>query len=166
MAEGVEKVPAENRWTIATQALTGAIVVTSKALRDALGQEKYNEIHRQIWAEQGKAAKDIADSLGLSGGDAKSVAETAQLVTIVAMGPEFKFETVEATGEKAVIRLTEGPWWNRFKELGISEDLCSFACAAFWDAFAKSLNPKLTVSLTKAMPRGDPHCEWVLQLQK
>ncbi len=166
MAIGVEKIPAENRWAIATQALTGATVVTSKALRDVLGHEKYNEILGQIWAEQGKAGKQIADALGLSGGDAKSAAETAQLVTVVAMGPEFDFETVEATAEKAVIRSTGGPWWNRFNQLGISEDLCSAGCAVYWDALAKSLNPKLTVSLTKAMPRGDPYCEWVFQLQK
>ena len=166
MAEGVEKVPAETRWTIATQALTGAMVVTSKALRDALGQERYNEIHGQIWAEQGKAAKQIADALGLAGGDAKSVAETNVLVTLVAMGPEIKTETVEATEERAVLRNTECPWWNRFKELGISEDLCHVACAAYWDALTKSLNPKVTVSLTKAMPRGDSYCELVYELQK
>ncbi len=166
MAEGVEKVPAENRWTIATRGLTGAIVVTSKALRDVLGQERYNEVLGQIWAEQGKAAKQIADALGLAGDDAKSVAETNVLVTLVAMGPEIKIEIVEATAEKAVLRNTECPWWNRFKELGISEDLCSVACAAYFNGLAKSLNPKVTVSLTKAMPRGDSYCEWVYELQK
>ena len=166
MAEGVEKVPAETRWSIATRALTGAITVISKAMRDVLGQERYNEVWGEIWAEHGRAAKQIADDLGLSGGDAKSAAETAQLVIIAAMGPEFKFETVEATAQRAVITLTAGPWWNRRQELGISEDLCSVACAAFWDALTRSLNPKLTVKLTKAIPRGDPYCEWVLQLQK
>lgn len=166
MAQAVEKVPAETRWIIATKALTGAVTALAKAMRDALGQERSDEVGAQIWTEQGKAAKQIADTLGLAGEDAKSAAETAQSVIIVAMGPEFKFETVEATAEKAVIRLTGGPWWNRFKELGISEDVCSVPCAAFWDALTKSLNPKLTVSLTKAMPRGDSYCEWVLQLQK
>lgn len=57
MAQSVEKVPAETRWAIATQALTGAVTAASKALRDALGQDKYNEVWGQIWAEQGKTAK-------------------------------------------------------------------------------------------------------------
>ena len=166
MAKGVEKVPAENRWTIATQALTGATVVTSKALRDVLGQEKYNEIVGQIWTEGGKAHKQIADALGLAGDDAKSAAETVQLVATVMMGPELKVETVEATAEKAVVRATECPWWNRMKELGISDVDSSVGDAAWCNGLAKSLNPKLTVSLTKAMPRGDSYCEWVYELQK
>ncbi len=43
MAEAVENFPAETRWTIATQALTGAVVATSKALLDAVGHESYNQ---------------------------------------------------------------------------------------------------------------------------
>jgi len=166
MAEAVEKVPAENRWTMATHALTGAVIAGAKALRDVVGQERFNEIWGQIWAELGKATKQIADTLGLAGGDAKSAAETVALVSIISMGPEIKIETVEATAEKAVLRNTECPYWNRFKELGISEDLCSVACAAYFNGLANSLNPKVTVSLTKAMPRGDSYCEWAYELQK
>lgn len=166
MAEGVEKVPAEIRWTIATKALTGAATAVMKALRDALGQERYNEVSGQIWAEQGKASKQVADALGLSGGDAKCAAEAFQSVLIVAMGPEFKIETVEATAEKAVARCTACPWWTRQQELRIPGDLCSAASRAFDNAFAKGLNPKLTMTLSKAMCRGDSYCETVWELQK
>ena len=166
MAQAVEKVPAETRWTIATKALTGAVTALAKALRDALGQERYNEVYGQIWTEQGKASKQIADALGLAGDDAKSVAEAFRSVIIVAMGPEFKTEIVEATAEKAVVRCTECPWWNRQQELGIPGDLCLVASAAYCDAFGKSLNPKVTVSQTSAMPQGDSYCESVWELQK
>lgn len=166
MAEKVEKVPAEIRWTIATQALTGAVIASAKALLDVLGQEKFNEIWGQIWAEAGKASKQIADALGLAGDDAKSAAETSLLVTVLAMGPEVKADIVEATAEKAVVRNTECPYWNRMKELGISDDICSVADPAYFNGLTKSLNPKVTVSLTKSMPQGDPYCEWVYELQK
>jgi len=166
MAETVERVPAETRWAIAAQALTGAIIATNKALLDIVGQEKYYEVTGQIWSELGKASKQVADALGLVGDDAKSVAETVQFVATVVMGPERKMETVEATAEKAVVRCTGCPWWNRTKELGISDDLCSSGDAAWNDGLAKSLNPKVTASLTGSMPRGDPHCEWVYELQK
>ncbi len=109
MDEALEKVPAETRWTIATQALTGAATAASKALRDALGQERYNEVWGQIWAEQGKASKEIADALSLDGDDAKSVGEAFQSVVIAAMGPECKFEMLEATPERAAIRCTGCP---------------------------------------------------------
>jgi hypothetical protein len=166
MAETVEKVPAETRWTIATQGLTGAVVVAAKALLDVLGQEKYNEVWAQIWSQLGTASKQVADALGVAGDDAKSIAETTMFVTTVSMGPEIKVGTIEATAEKAVLRNTECPYWNRMKELGISDDICSVADPAYFNGFAKSLNPNVTVSLTKAMPKGDPCCEWVFELQK
>lgn len=165
-SEAVAKIPAETRWTIAAQGLTGSTAVTSKALLDVVGQDKYDEILVQIWTEAGKASKQIADALGLVGDDAKSAAETIRTVLIVMMGPEFKFEIVEAKAEKAVQRLTECPWWKRQKELGVSGELCYAGCPAYQNAFAKSLNPKLTASLTKAMPKGDPYCEYVYQLQR
>ena len=166
MAEAVEKVPAETRWTIATKALTGAVIATGKALRDALGQEQFNEVWGRIWAEQGKASKQIAESLGITGDDAKSAVEAFQSIVTVAMGPEFKWETIEAAPERVVLRCTECAWWNRQQELGIPGDLCSSADPAFCNAFGKSLNPKLTVSLTKARPKGDSYCETVWELQK
>ena len=166
MTDALEKVPAETRWTIATQALTGAVNATGKALLDVVGQERFNEIWGQIWGELGKSAKQIADALGLAGDDTKSVAETNVLVTLVAMGPEVKIETVEATAERAVLRNTECPYWNRMKELGISDDICSVADPAYFNGLGKNLNPNATVSLTKARPRGDQYCEWVWELQK
>ncbi len=165
MADKVEKVPAETRWAIAAQSLTGATMATQKALLDAVGQEKYNEIVEQNWDAAGKASKQIADALGLAASDAKAAAETVDVVATVAMGPEFKLETVEATAERAVVRTTECPWWNRAKEFGLSDDFCA-ADPAWHNGLVKSFNPKLSVTLTKAMMRGDPYCEWVYELQK
>ena len=165
-SEAVESITAEARWTIATQGLTGAYVAMVKAMLDAVGREKYNEIMVQIWTEAGKASKQIADVFGLAGHDASSATETARLVSIASMGPEFAFEVTEATAEKAAFRYHECQWWNRMKELGISDDLCSAACPAYWNASVKSFNPELTASLTKAKPWGDPFCEHVCELQE
>ncbi len=166
MAEAVEKVPAETRWAIATQSLTGVYMALGKALVDIVGPERYEEINGQIWAAGGNASKQIADALGLAGDDAKSAAEIIQVVAGVVMGPEFKFETVEATAERVVLRSPECPWQNRAKELGISDDLCTSGDTAWCNALAKSFVPTVTVTMTKAMPRGDPYCGWVYELQK
>ena len=112
------------------------------------------------------AFKEIADALGLAGDDAKFVAGTFALVSALAMGPELKFETVEATAEKAVLRGTGCPWWNRQKELGISDDVLSAGDSAYCEAFTKILNPKVTLAHDKARHRGDPYCEFVFELQK
>ena len=62
--QAVAEIPAENRWMIATQGLTGAYVATVKAMLDAVGRDKYNEMMIQIWTEAGKSSKQIADALG------------------------------------------------------------------------------------------------------
>ena len=163
MTETLEKVPGETRWAIASQTLTGASMAADKALLDVVGREQYEAINSQIWAEGGKAAKQIADNLGLTVEDPQSAAETLMTVATVAMGPEFEFETVEATADRAVVQCTNCPWWNRTQEMGISDDLCSCGDAAFVGALLNSLNPQVGVTLTKAMPRGDAHCEWVYE---
>lgn len=164
--EAVGGIPAEERWKMATQGLTGAYVATVKAMLDAVGRENYNQIMVQIWSEAGKASKQVADAFGLDGQDASSAAEAARLASIASMGPEFAFEVTEATKERATFRYHECQWWNRMKELEISDDLCSTACPAYWNAAVKSHNPKLTARLTKARPRGDRFCEQICELQK
>lgn len=166
VAEGLEKIPAETRWAIATKAMIGGNVVLFKTLFDIVGQEKYNEMVGQMQTEGGKASKQIADALGLAAADAKSTAEAVQLVALVSMGPELKFQTVEATAEKAVIRGTGCPWWNRVKEFGISDDLLSVGSPAWTSSLTKSLNPKVTLSGTRSMCRGDAYCEWIYKLQQ
>ncbi len=61
MAEAIEKVPAEMRWEIATKGLTGAIVAYSNALKNAVGEEKFNEFNAGLWYAAGKDAKQFAD---------------------------------------------------------------------------------------------------------
>lgn len=165
-SQAVQEIPAENRWTIATQGLTGAYVATVKAMLDAVGRDKYNEMMVQIWAEAGKSSKQIADNLGMACDDAKSAVQAGILVCIASMGPEFEFEITEATAEKAVFRFHECQWHNRMKDFGILEDLCTAACPAYWNGLAKSLNSRLVASLTKAKPLGDPFCEISHELRK
>jgi hypothetical protein len=165
-SEAVGNIAAEGRWTMATQGLTGAYVATVKAMLDAVGREKYNEIMMQIWAQAGRTSKQMADAFGLDGHDASSATEAARRVSIASMGPEFAYEVTEATPERAAFRYHECQWWNRMMELGISDDLCSAACPAYWNAAVKSFNPKLTASLTRAKPKGDPFCEHVCKLQE
>ena len=163
-AEALTGIPAETRWTVATKAMTGATAVTSKVLWDVVGQDQYDEMLVQIWTEAGKGSKEIADALGLTGDDAKSVAEAVRSVVIVSMGPECKYVSPEATPRRAVNRLTECCWWNRQKELGFSGELCNAGCPAYNGAFAKSLNPNVTTRRVRARPKGDAYCEYVFMV--
>ena len=62
MTEAINNIPAETRWEIATKGLTGAIVAMEKAIKDAMGQDKYDEFSKALWYEAGKGAKDFADN--------------------------------------------------------------------------------------------------------
>jgi len=166
ITQALEKIPAETRWAIAAKALTGVGTGTQKMLFDTVGQDKYKEMMAQFWGEGGKASKQLADALGLVATDARSTAEAVQLVASVSMGPELKFETVKSTAKETVLRIIECPWWNRVKEFGISDDLLSVGSEAWTSNLAKSLNPKVTLTVAAAMCRGDRFCEYVYKLQK
>ena len=166
MVKALENVSFEERWATATKALTGATHQESQALINALGQEKYDEVITEIWGEQGKVCKEIVESLGLKVDSPKSAAEASEAVVTLLMGPEFKLEVAEDTPDRVVCKCTECPWWNRQQEMNLKGNLCTKADPAFFDALAKSLNPKLNVTLTKAMPKGDSFCEWIYEVKK
>ena len=166
MVDAIEKVPAETRWATAAQAMEGVIIAHMKALRDIAGEERFHQIQQQIWSKAGGGVKMLKDTFGLPGDDAEAAAEVLTFAAILTMGPECKFEFPERGKDKAVVKITECPWLNRTKEVGIELDLCSHADHAYADAVVKSVNPKLAQSLTKSMVRGDPYCEWVIELQK
>ena len=165
MIEEKEKVPAETRWTIATQAMTGVTIAHMKALLDILGEERFYEMEKQIWMEMGKGIKHIAEVFELTGDDAKSVQLIFHFISVVAMGPEMKIEFFELTPERAVTRATECPYWNRQKELGIMLD-CPVLDESYTRSIANIFNPRLTDCVTKALPRGDSYCEFLMELQK
>ena len=163
--EGLEVIPLETRWIIASQALTGMNIGTQKALFDAVGPVKYKEIIRQMFTQGGAGAKQIADNLGLAAVDAVSTANAVLMVATVAMGPELKFEAIKSTPEETIIRGIGCPFWNRVKESGITDDLLSVGSEAWTSSLSKALNPRVTLTVNGAMCRGDTHCEWIYTLQ-
>ena len=163
MAEAIEKVPAETRWEIAAKGLTGAITAIDKALKDAIGENKFNEFARELWYETGKGAKEFADNLGLATENARDIVEVLKLLSITAMGPEFNFEIIEATEDRCVGRTTMCPWHERWKEFGLKEEFCNSGHQAWGDGAVESLNPNYTFRLNKNMQLGDSYCEWVVE---
>ena len=163
MNESINKVPAETRWEIATKGLTGACSAYGNALKEAGGEEKYNEFIRALWYEAGKGAKEFADNLGLTTEKAGDINGVIHLLATTSMGPEFKYEVVEATEDKCVGRATGCPWHERWKELGLDFDFCSSGHQAWGDGAAESLNPKFSFRLTKNIVRGDSYCEWIVE---
>src|SRR6266851_7017154 len=97
MANTIEAIPEKIRWEIATKGLTGAYIAISNALKQAVGQKKFEEFNGALWHEAGKGAKEFADSLGLATENAGDVEAAMHLLAKASMGPEFQFQIVEAT---------------------------------------------------------------------
>jgi hypothetical protein len=166
MANAIDKIPEIMRWEIATNGLTGAYIAISNALKQAIGQEKFDEFNGPLWHEAGKGAKEFADNLGLTAENAGDVEGITHLLASASMGPEFVFEVVETTEDRCVGKTTQCPWYKRWKEQGLDMDTCSAGHQNWGDGAAESLNPNFTFKLTKNMVRGDSHCEWVVERKK
>jgi hypothetical protein len=142
------------------------VLAAMNALRGALSQEKFDQFQAGLWSQAGKGSKDLADTLGLKAESPKDIDEIMQLAGITSMGPEFKFETVEASEDRSVGRTTQCPWHERWKEMGLNEEFCTSGHQGWGEGAVESLNPKFTFNLTKNMTRGDPYCEWVVERKK
>ncbi len=166
MADKLETIPEKTRWEMATKGLTGAYSAISGALQQALGQEKFEEFNGSLWYEAGKGAKQFADSLGLATKNAADVEEVTHLLARASMGPEFKFEIVEATEDRCVGKTSECPWHKRWKELGFDFNACGVGHQRWGEGAVESLNPDFRFKLIKNMLLGDAHCEWVVERKK
>ena len=166
MPDAIEAIPEKMRWEIATKGLTGAYIAISKALKDAVGQKKFEEFNGPLWREAGKGAKAFAAELGLATETAKDVEAVTHLLAQASMGPEFVFEIVEAGNDRCVGKTTQCPWHKRWKEQGLDFDTCGAGHQNWGDGVAESLNPNFKFTLTKNMLHGDSHCEWVVERKK
>ena len=166
MANTIEEIPEKARWEIATKGLTGAYIAISKALKDAVGQKKFEEFNGSLWYEAGKGAKEFANTLGLAAETAGDVEGIMHLLAKASMGPEFEFEVVESTKDRCVGTTTQCPWHKRWKEQGIGFDTCGVGHQRWGDGAAESLNKDFTFKLTKNMLHGDSRCEWVVERKK
>jgi len=79
----------------------------------------------------------------------------------------LKGRTVEATPKRVAFKWTNCPWWNLYKEFEVDPTFmpCPIIHQAETKAGLKAINPKLTGTLTKAMPWGDPYCEFIYEFK-
>ena len=169
MAELLEKIPTDTKWAITAEVNTIPLVVRGeKVIAPVLGKLKWLETESEIWDEVITLMfKDINETFSTPVEDAIGAANLARLALTLLLGPKFTAELVEASPERTVLRCTKCTLWERYKELEVDSELavCEVAHQALWEEGLKIINPKLTHKLTKAMPRGDPYCEEVIEFK-
>lgn len=166
MPEKIETIPESTRWEMATKGLTGAYIAISNALKQAVGQKKFDEFNGPLWHEAGRGARQFAESFELPTETAGDIEMATHLLAKASMGPEFVFEIVETTKDRCVGKTSQCPWHKRWKEQGLQMDTCGAGHQSWGDGAVESLNPNFTFKLTKNMLHGDPYCEWVIERKK
>jgi L-2-amino-thiazoline-4-carboxylic acid hydrolase len=159
----INKIPADIRWQIATQGLTGAYIALAEMFRKEKGKEFYVEFAKQLWGSAGPRAKEFTNAFGLPTGTLKELNDSMLLFALSSMGPEFKFEMVEASDTRCVWQTTTCPWANRAKEQGVAELTCKEGHQAWAESVIKELNPEMKFTLTQSIPDGNSKCEWIIE---
>ncbi|HTU02254.1 MAG TPA: twin-arginine translocation signal domain-containing protein [Candidatus Sulfotelmatobacter sp.] len=161
----VDKVPMATRWDLASTAYLATSVTYFKTRLDQGGKEQFDEFMRANGRQAEARFPAAAARYGFTGTDLKSAVAILPAIVALAFGPQQKFEVAEATADSARVRCLTCAFWNTVQAMKVTDDLCSGWSRYSWEGRAKALNPRLTVTLVKARPLGDPVCEWAFELK-
>ncbi|MBU4536171.1 MAG: hypothetical protein KKF16_10270 [Euryarchaeota archaeon] len=161
----LEDIPAEVRWEIATKTALSLSIGYGMTFRQILDEEVVSQVEEAIWAEGGKQIKEIADTLVLPTENAIEVNDAYGIIGMILLG-KMEYETLEATNDRVVERITDCPNLNVHKETGTPIITMPHICQVYSTSAVEELNPKYTQSFSKRMCEGDEYCEYTLELKK
>jgi len=136
-----------------------------------LGAEKWTEINVKIFGDGSKILFPMfKEMFNISVEDAIGATDLVWVVSNLQLGPEWgEREFVEKNPERVVYRQPMCVWMKRYKEFEADPAFIPCdkgGCQAWGGEGFKAINPKLTYKLKKAMPRGDPYCEFVYDFKE
>ena len=181
MSELLEKISPEKRWEITAKTLwrfwvlrgdkifAPSLAKGEGIIAPVLGKEKWIEINSNFAVEGGRQLCSMVQKMfNMPVEDAIGAAKLYIVAAILFTGPEYAAEIVEATPERAVLRYTKCPVWDGYEECEVDPEVRvgDDAHQAMWNEGLKAVNPKLTHKLTKALEKGDPYCEVVIELKE
>jgi hypothetical protein len=177
----LEQIPVETCWARTAKMLTAFFALRGeKIILPILGKgegivspiwgwEKWLEILYKIWAEAGKKfLPQVTEMLNIPIKDAIDANNLVVVAGILTTCSEWEYEQVKVTKEKAVIRTTKCAWMERYKEFEVAPEFrpCHLACQGFWAEGFKEINPKIIFKFTKALPKNNMYCEWVIEFKE
>jgi hypothetical protein len=99
-------------------------------------------------------------------GNAIEVDNTWGIISSILYGPEFKWDVIEESEDRAVDRIKSCPFLNRANEMGTDPKDCFGPCQAYGKSTIENLNPKYTQRFESGMCLGAPYCESIVELKK
>ncbi|MFQ5762389.1 MAG: hypothetical protein ACE5PO_05070 [Candidatus Bathyarchaeia archaeon] len=163
-------------YEAAIDAAWGVWLKIPAAVAEQYGWDVANKIITKVAEKDGvydaEWAKNTLKLASNSPGDAMKA-------MLFALGPFFtpgaEVKITEDTPKRAVgminkcyqleeLKKNPPPWWRGNAQNFGMKDLCP----AWWNSFARTINPKLRTSYNKMQcpPRNDGHCEFVCELEE
>jgi hypothetical protein len=132
--------------------LSRAAAMLMQAMVDRFGSEETRKITYPYLKRLGKEIASVAPELGITGNDALTLSALTHLMEEQVLRVEGK--PVETSSDRVVKQVTACPLQN------LPVDVC-YAFQPICDGIAEAINPQYRWVLTKAIPNGDPICEFI-----
>lgn len=129
------------------------------------GFEAALDLDLEVWKAYGRVLlKRLARMKGIAIGDGRPMdLETVNflLETLCRVdGTECEGEV----GERAIVfRVLRCSWWDNLSRSGRENHVpCEFVDNTIFRDWLQAVDPGLAFEITRSLPRGDAHCEWVI----
>ena len=177
----LEKMPAEKCWALTAKFIQSFFYLLGSRIlvplfskgediyAPVMGYDKFEEITAKVFGEHGrKMLSMVKKTFNIPVKDAKDAYKLYIVAGTLNEGPEFMAELVEETRERVVFRRPMCAWWERYKEFEIDPEfmVCLPGHQRWGEEGFKAINHKLTFRPTKAISRGDPYCEFVIEFKE
>jgi len=156
---GIEQIPAELRWSIATRAATALPFAYHRMIQEGFGGG-FEESVQAIWREAGKGQGALARGFAMPLKNAADVAMAYSTLSTIVLGPELQGEVkVAKDRDCAEIVISSCPMCSRAVEMGLDPHTNCAPCRAYGESAVESLNPAYGIAHRSGMCVGDEHCE-------
>lgn len=163
---GIDRIPAENRWRLATAGAMDLAMAYSVAVRETVGEafgEALDRMELEFWERAGLEQVAIARAFGFPLSTAREVAEAFTTISILFQGPQLGVAGILDTGDDScVIRMGNCPALSRSRKLRMDPKGVCMGCRAYSRSAVEALNPAYTLAHEKSMCMGDPLCEMAI----
>ncbi|WP_287587778.1 hypothetical protein [Candidatus Borrarchaeum sp.] len=177
----MDKIQCEKCWELTAKTLIRFIVLQGDKLiapllgrgegviAPVMGKEKWLEINEKVFGEGGKQLYPwIKEAFNIPVEDVIGAVNLVIVGETLMGGGLIKHKLVATTPERAVLKITKCPWWEGYEEFEVDPELraCDPGHPIMIEEAFKIINPKISYTLTKALPRGDPYCEEVFEFKE
>lgn len=155
---GISSIPDEVKWRIAAEFSAHLPALYDAAFRDKLGTA-YEKAEQDVWVAAAQEIAEIAKKLGLPRETPVDLAGSMMTILLILFGPDYKSETLELSGNGAVIVIRRCPLMMQGHHAGAGGERTFTKCMALVLSGVPLLNGAFSARFVRTMCTGDRQCE-------